>query len=482
MRKSPIRRTVAPFLCVSACLASGCTNTHHYEITLRPDGDGVVRELVCWTVDNSNGKIQKFPKETLEAIAAAYGAAPETKLDQKHAFATRFEGRTPVDCANSGTVTRWTSPLGEAMLYLERFGGGDDLAQQVGDRIAACSRLVDLLIGWLESELGREPGWKDLHEFLDGPVRRDVANLSLMVYGAVASANASPRKVDGDDAFLAASTRLLQYAVERGYLEPKELPFLLPSGPGSPNFLKWVERFLARRLGLADDAPRPESMAFLTSAEAASASLDAFLRTTPEYRLLYAEWEKTRSGDPDDAPPKPEQVISELVQKGVFELKLFQDTTRVKVVFESGRKPVATNGRWDEAAGAVVWDAVRNDGVGLPTFFSAAWCNPDADAQTRRFGKVALEGRNLYAYILWYNGLGEELAAEWDAFLADLPRGPEAVERIKRFRFSSDPPFPDDPEKPPPFRRADAVRSVLLEGLAGDASRDEALESPPAAP
>lgn len=481
MRNLLVRRILAPLALVPLALATGCTSTHHYEITLRPDGDGVVRELVCWTVDNSNGKIQKFPKEALDAIARAYGAAPAAKLDQKHAFSARIAGKTPVDCANYGTYTRWTSPFGEATLYMERFGGNDDLARQIGDRVAACNRLVDLLIGWLESELEGEPGWKDFHEFLDGQVRRDAANLSLMAYVALAKeTNGAGKK--SDDELQAELIRPIQYAVERGYFEPKDLPALLPAGADGENLLEWLERLVARKLGLADDAPRPESMAFLKSAEAASASFETYLRTTPEYRRLYAEWEKTRSGDPEDAPPKPEQVMTDLFQKGVFELKLFQDTTRVKVVFQSKQKPVATNGEWDEKAGAVVWDQARNDGEGLATFYSAAWSTPDADAQIERFGKVALEGEELYMYVLWYNGLGERRAAEWDAFLADLPKGPEANRRIENFRFASDPPLPADPEKPRPGSRADGVRAALLKGLAGEDPGAEAPQTPPNAP
>ena len=222
MRRFRLALGTVPLTIVLVAAIGGCSS-HYYEIVLRPDGDAMERRLTCWKQQNSTKILEDFPRERLEKIASAYSAVPAAKLKQKHSFSGRFVGKMPDDVGGSGTYTRWVCPFGTAAAYMERFGGNDNVAQQIKDRRQATNRLVDLGIGWLETELAGESKWAELHQFLDTQVRHDLENLSYMFLVGAGSAqdleinppplnNKSPSNVRATTFWM----RLLQYLVERG--------------------------------------------------------------------------------------------------------------------------------------------------------------------------------------------------------------------------------------------------------------------------
>lgn len=438
---------------------AGC-RSYHYEIELIPDQDAIQRQLTCWFADNAKDDewtILNFPADTLSKIASAYGATPDEKRDKKHTFRSRFTGKMPVDLENSGTYTRWTSPFGAAYLYLERFGGNDDIAGQIDARRKACSRLIAQSIGWLESELGKEAKWNDVRQWLDVDVRRDLENISFTI---LASGPDSAESVSDQHVF---AGRLLQYLVERGYLEPRELA-KFSSGDADP-FLETVDRLVGRRLGLADDAPRPMAMAFLRDENSATASLDRYLRETPEFQALMNEWNKLKKDSPDAREPEPIDVVASLVESSFVELNLFGDATKLDIVLVTGVKPFATNGAWEEDGQKIRWKGTMNGKQGLPTIFQAYWCEPNSAEQEMHFGWLALAEEELFNYVLWYNSLGKNDRDEWNAFIAALRPGADLVSKLTSFRFSSDPPLAPNltliPAGPMPGRAFQTLSTIL---------------------
>ncbi len=468
MRRFRLALGTVPLTLVLVAATCGCSS-HYYEIVLRPEGDAIERQLTCWKQQNSTKILEDFPRDRLEKIASAYSAVPTEKLKQKHSFSGRFVGKMPDDMGGSGTYTRWVCPFGTAAAYMERFGGNDNVAQQIKDRQQAANRLVDLGIGWLEAELAGESKWGDLRRFLDTHVRHDLENLSYMFVVAAGL----PQDLATDPPVLgknAASTvrattfwiRMLQYLVERGYVQPRDLPSILRSDDSL--FLPLIERLVAQKLGMADDAPRPAALAFLVSPEMAKASLDRYLRTTPEFLELERAWREKKSKAADESPHEPAQVLGELFQKAFFEIS-FEDDTKLNVVLACGEPPTATNGIWDDNKRQIAWKTTQNGNQGLPTFMYAMWSVPIAEAQIKQFGKCVLTGENLYAYVMWYGSLSKKEAIEWDAFLATLQPGGDLPASLKQFRFSDDPPLPTDLSEPKPSSLADEPRRLILTGL-----------------
>jgi hypothetical protein len=468
MHRLPFDARLIPLALLLAVIGSGCS-TSYYEIVLIPDGDAVERQLTCWKQRNEAAALEAFPADRLKQIASAYSAVPAAKLDQKHSFSARFVGKMPADVGGSGTLTHWTCPFGSATAYLERFGGNDDVAQQIKDRQEASNRLINLCIGWLERELGGESHWDDLRRFLDTQVRHDLENISytLLVAGGAAETletePADPNRIaESPVSFTTIGIRLWQLLVERKYAEPGDLPLVF-SGDGSLLF-PYFERTVARQLGLADDAPRPAAMAFLASSDAAKASLDRYLRTTPEYLKLERAWQERKKNNPDEPPPETAEVWQELFQAAFFRIS-FKDSTKLKVILLCGERPAVTNGIWDVKKRQVYWKTSKNGDQGLPTFVYAMWSVPIADAQIKQFGKVVLSGENLYEYVMWYRGISRNQIAEWNAFLATLHPDRNLEESLKQFRFSDDPPSPADPNEPVPSSRADEPRRLIISGL-----------------
>lgn len=468
----------------------GCS-TYHYQITLRPDGEALERELTCWREATYQGtpRLANFPSDALAKIAAAYEAEPSAKLDQKHTFKGRFVGAMPVDLDNNGTYTHWTSPLGSVSHYTERFGGNDDAVAQIEERRKASHRLIELAIGWLETELGKEPNWQNLRGYLDTKVRHDIENLSYMIlleYDPGRSVDDGPSQERFGREMGALLARVLQYLVEQGYVDLRELPKFF--GPNTESaLLEWSDRFVGRGLGLADDAPRPKAMDFLKSSHAARVSWNRFLQTTPEYHRLLDEWrqkEKAATADlgvdvdldedlesiddnePSEwlaSPPRPEDVLGEILAP-FFKLNL-KDPKKIEVVLACGEPPIATNGVWDESKRAVTWKRERNEGQGLPTHLYATWSQPDRPAQQERFGSLVLTGDRLGRYVMWYAGLTKAQTAEWDSFLATLRPGPDLIPAIETFRFSFDPQRATTLDEPKPPSAADVARQLILEGI-----------------
>ncbi|MEE9602390.1 MAG: hypothetical protein V3V75_03730, partial [Thermoguttaceae bacterium] len=207
---------------LSVVALGGCESTH-YEIEITPDGKNFERKLTCWreTRENDKTRLEQLPKEELERIGKLYDRKDAPDDAAKQTFVGRFGDTTPADVGGAGEYTHFTSPLGTVSSYVERFRGNDDLDSQLAKRRAAADQFVDLLLGWLEREVGNRDGFGRLKKFVDEDFRRDLKNLGIYLWTGGA-ANVTGTK----DALARFGTRMGQYLCERNYFKPKDVPAL----------------------------------------------------------------------------------------------------------------------------------------------------------------------------------------------------------------------------------------------------------------
>ena len=421
---------------VVALLLTGCPH-NEYEVTLTPHGDKITRELVFYRDDSQNGDVS--PDE-LAAITALY---PEhgVKWENKRRFAKgEFAGAMPPDVGGAGTYSNLTTTMGHAAFYGERFRGDDDLAGQAEKRIAKANQLVDVLIGWSKAELGSESNYVQLQAFLDGDFRRDVKNASFYWKQAWAG---GPTNTNTMEEF---SVRFTQYLLERKYFKAGDMPnlFVAMTKNSNSEFMGFIQRLVARKLGVADSQPVPRSLAFLRNSDAMAASFEKYFVGTDLYRNKAREWAQN---DPQDAAkPQVHEIMQEEFET-LMEFNLFANTPdHLTVTLSLPGPPARTNGKWDEDGKAVVWESDledRTNGVRLPVFCYASWAQPEEKFQTRHFGRVIIEGDDLVEYCLWRADLTDRRAAEWEKLLADLKPGDESLKKIRAFRFSDETPISD---------------------------------------
>jgi len=449
-------RFAVPVL-VSMVAVAGC-QVRKYELEMTPREGQVERKLTVFE-QRSDGDKQvdvAVGDSELARIASQYGVAAPQSGGPKHTFAKEFAGRLPDDVGGCGTYTRWSTSLGTATAYVERVRGEDDIAGDLDNRRAAIERLVALLNGWLEKELADAPEWPRLRSFLEGDFRRDLVNLSIYIKSLELVAAderllVADRKVAGG-ALAQHGARVGQYFIERGYLDPAQLPDwiyavdqALQERPGP--LLARIQRWLASRIGVPADQPVPASLARLNDTASIKASLRSYLQASEDYQALLKKHEQASGPEREREPPEPWKVLEELAFTAFLPGGLFLHDHQLTATLALPREPLVTNGVWKADERRVEWkaallpnDAAANSLVrrALPDVLFAIWVEPAADKQLEHFGKVALTDQQLILYCLWRCGLPEEKARLWEAFLGDLRPGAELVERINGFRFADE--------------------------------------------
>lgn len=443
--------------------SAGCVS-NHYEVELTPEGKSLKREITVWRGGGDKpDEPHEFPKEELEKIAKAYHVEVPSKLNQKHKFAGAFAGEMPEDVGGRGSFTHWETSLGSLSIYVERFRGSDNLLADVETRMKACDQMVNLLTGWLELELKNEPGFSELQQFLDGEFRRDVKNLSLLTWtftnlGTVQGGRQLDEK-PGQEFVI----RAQQYLIEREYLTLDQVPALYRAivQDDPDRLLNFLKRLLARKMGVPKDQPMPKGLGFLDDPIALKKSFDAFLEESEDYRELAESYQQR--ADDQSKPPKPDDVLTEALFPAFPLLRFADDRLTVKLAVPV--EPTSTNGQWNAEAKQVHWSrsllGANANLTEFPAMCYAIWSEPNAKAQTERFGKVVLEGQSLANYCLWQRGLSEAEAQEWETFLASLKPGNDLAPRLRSFRFSREP-APQGNDK---NRLAKVPRELILEGL-----------------
>jgi hypothetical protein len=432
------KRLLAP-LALLALLLTGCPR-NEYIVELKPHGNSIERILTYYRVDvgesnNVNG-YQPFPTIEMGEINSLYPASDITNDGDRHTVHGVFTNALPNDVGGVGAYTNVNTSLGSASFYVERFRGNDDLAGINEKHLKAADHLADLMLGWSKSELGSQPGYDKLAQFLNVDFRRDLKNLGAYWWQGNFAAGYS---TNGVEEFM---VRFGQYLVERGYLQIGDMPVLFrdATDQSGEKLQRLLERLVARKMGVSDSQPVPASLAFLANDDTTSKSFENYLTNTDSYRASLKRWEEDKKTNPDLTKPDPygENLVD------LVDINLFGDLNdRLTVRLLLPLAPTHSNGRWDEAGKQVIWDTNIVDRTNLsrlPAVCYANWAVPAAAFQKTHFGKVVLTGDALTGYCLWRSSLDEKRAGEWDALLENLQPGYQLTNIISNFRFSSETP------------------------------------------
>ncbi len=356
---------------LSSVLSAGCVRDA-YLLELTPDGAGFQRQLTAWQVGGASSdeqtKIRPIDAQQLEHLERIYGSSTTIEDGTKLVFAGRFSDQMPADIGGYGSWMRYESPLGAVTSYHERFRGSDDLEQQLEERRVFVDRLVDLMIGWLRSEMDKAPDSARVEAFLDESLRQDLRNVAVYAW----MQPVIEAQTDGDSSDM--EHRLWQYLQERDYWRPADLPHwttavtMLDELP--QRLAHAVQRTLARKIGVPDDQPIPQDLAFLADADHVGQSLEAYLQQTEEHRQAYENWRKEHPDAPESEAPKAvDSVVSAVAGPIVLGEPLAGGAADLEVWLNSGAEPYETNGRTRpmadgmlhsvESRGSIAWMPAR---------------------------------------------------------------------------------------------------------------------------
>jgi len=353
--------------------------------------------------------------------------------------------------------------MGSVAGYVERVRGNDDLSSEISERLEAADALMSVVVEWLETTIGKQDGFARLRKVIDTDIRGDVRN--LCVYGFAYGIAAEHQEAKEE-----CVVRVGQYLVERAYFKPKEMPQFMRAFSDATRdkpeaMIAVVKRMLARKMGIADDAPMPEILSFVDDPVRIRASMEKYLATTDHYKKLVGKWrmEKDAGKKVRKESPQPLKVTEELAARAFlpsFSLGADQLTVRLNTPV----KPFSTNGEWDDKTGRVTWTGPMRSAdqhSQLPILLFAFWATPDSDFQKRHFGKALLADLELSNYCLWYRGLDKSEAEQWDQFVAGLSPGDGLVNRLKGFAFKGEP----KPTKDSAKGLADDIKQMLISRL-----------------
>jgi hypothetical protein len=475
---------------------AGCAQRKCYVVEMSPQDDGLARTLTCWLEKGGQTpEIAALPQEDLARLEKLYGRPGTTDASGKRVFAAEFDAQTPSDVGGAGAYARYVTPFGTLWTYMERFRGDADLGPgrekldaNLTKQRAAADQIVDLVVGWLQQEMGQDPAFPRVRQFLDKDLRGDLKSLLLFGWAHNVAAGLG----DASEEELVA--RAVQFLVERGYLRMTDVPavFRIELASDTGQFLILVQRLLARKMGVGDRQPIPASLAFLSDPRRVAKSFASYVQKTEFFQKRVEAWKQRQknkpkppspppaetatprpgaappvpSGQPDarDQEPTPEGVLEDLLGEMIgdwFDFQIFGAPDHLGVKLHCGTEPLASNGEWDEEARTVVWSAELKAQRLLPFFCFAIWCRPDQAAQEKHFGSLVLEGDDLAEYAMWYCGLTKTEALEWDRLVATLKADGNWRRALEEFRFTSDPKF--DPNNPQTEESlADEPKLVIL--------------------
>lgn len=436
------------------CLA-GCER-NHYSIRMSPADDHFTRELTCETKrgsgdDQADASSGMSPDE-LKILALAYAKPVPDAPPKKFTVSGTFKDTTPNDVGGSGIFKIYRTSLGTAYVYMEQFRGNDNFAEQQARQLQAVDVLVDLTIEWLRSELGQEPGFMSLQEFVDSNIRRDVRNVAVRAREVVASLGWSAGSQEhnpGDkpkiDLEQLVNWQILMYLKNQGYFNDSDFAMVSWTDHG-PTFtgegiITIVRRVIGERMGM-DAEKAAKRLGFLAAQDAAGASMKKFMDSGGAHALLTA-W-KSKSPWLDAPTDMSDDDTFTLLAEQTLGFRILQNFDVLDLRLACPVKPVSTNGKWDTGKGEITWsdhlDISRDKPWGSPVACYAAWVEPNNAAQTKHLGKLRmLTGANLLEYAIWRTSLPLAEGTQWDTMVASLDQGKDVLARQKKiaeFKFA----------------------------------------------
>ncbi|MFC1792956.1 tRNA (N6-threonylcarbamoyladenosine(37)-N6)-methyltransferase TrmO [Planctomycetota bacterium] len=425
---------VITFCCVLFC---GCEE-YEYTVKMEFEGDSITREIRC-------------SENTPEQIYTKLNKLYDKQID-KNTFKGSFGKNLPDDVGGFGQYVYHNNPMGHVYIYVERFRGKDDQALEIEKAFKDSNRLVDLLIVWLQMELGDNPNFGKLRIFCDEKLREDIKNLSMYCWVGDRVSR------EPDEAFI----RIFLYLYERGYLTFDDIMSFSTSINKQEFALSYFRRLITDKLEYTDEKDAEKELVFLQDPYKLMESLNRFFSSPELYDRLTKEAREITGIphlilDPCDIPHMVDDMPGTLFD--IFFLDLFRssgDKINVKLIYP--RKPYETNGQWDERTAELCWSRnIRSEQ--LPFVCYAAIGMANDTFQQDHFGKVIFQDEKLVQYSFWYKGLSSEQRTEWDDHILSLDGDDENVwSKVESFRFK---------HAPPPYKDPDGV-VVLLSDLPRD--------------
>ena len=413
---------------------AGCTQ-EVYRVELRPDGDRIHRSLSVWThVVSDETRVAALSDDEARKLEELYESSRLDEESDLRIFEGDFESVMPQDIGGWGRYHRWTSPLGDAYFYSERFRGSDDLQSALAERERAAHGLVDHFRDWIESAIDDPQVAKPIARWIDTEFRSDLQNAVLYSWSCISAATLTTSDTQDWDL----PVHLTQFLMSRDYLRIDEIPewSRAIAIEDHKHVCRIVCRVVARKVGIKSSDSTQNSLRWLSDPEKVLASLRRYIRNTDEYERYLARWREVHESE-DDLQPSPEEMLGEKIVIA-FLSNLFGGAVVVDVELSTRSTPFLTNGVWNAQKSTVSWSQSL-DRSPLPTIVYAAWCEPNEKEQRKRFGFVALDGKELSKYINWYRGLTAVEAARWDAMTERLHPSTDPQRVLQDFRFEAHP-------------------------------------------
>ena len=336
MKISLLGSAVVLALCVAGC-EHNC-----FEIEIRPDGQAFQRRLSGWHEGGKEPR-QRLPAADLARLAKLYAKreSAENAVPSRSSAADSPTTPRKIWAGLASTRTsprRWVPPLHTSSAFAAT------TTWNPTSQNAAEGRSTDRPgAGWLTAELGHDPNFPRLKNFLDEDLREDLKNLGVYAW---TSSEAGQGQLQPMTEFLA---RVGLYLCQRGYFSPQQIPKLFRAFDqhDPAPLLAHIQRFVARKMGVPDTAPIPPSLAFLGDPQRLAASLTNYVRSSDLFRERVVAWKAAKHDKADAKEPSPNEFLDALAAPTVLgnsELRLMhsEDTLDLKVV--CGQKPYATNG------------------------------------------------------------------------------------------------------------------------------------------
>jgi hypothetical protein len=428
------QRRRLPVVCLLACvLLAGLIGCDHeeYEIELAPQGASMHRFLTAKHVP-LNGD-STFPAAKATALARIYPEQLETEDDRTVAFRGEFVEQMPNDIGGKGEYVVYETAFGNAYAYSEQFRGEDKPSLFLEAYFEWSDQTVDILKGWLETELGETAGWEKFESFLDTHVRSDLKDMGVYYFIAVNQLQvATGTEADEETLAEQLAFRMVQYFVAHDYITPEQVP-------GITRLFTMNEQDEAAIAGILVDIVRRKAEIddeeFLTALHELFSDTKRLDVSLSDYVTVNVPMTGGDADEGDSTPTLPAPPIGMTF--------LPQDKLSLTLRLPHNANLVNANGQIDEDSGTVTWSSDLPDkdvAELLPVHCFAAWTVADTDAQTTHLGGTPLFGEKLLMYAMWRNSLAADEAAEWNAVIAALSPDDEAsVAALRDFRFSNEP-------------------------------------------
>jgi len=407
----------------TVALTAGACVRDRVEITIEPKPDGsFVRSLRLWRADDGKPKEIKAPSDKFVKVAKPHYMEPLDTPDATVAFRNTFY-KVPQDMGlegkrNAGGYTVTAGTFGRLGHYRERRPGRTDIASAQREIASAIDTVTTLLAAMARQQLEGEAGVDRLAAAIEGDFRRDLQDLAA--YLAATAATGQPVILDDNvqedkaarDRFFAMLSYTIQFAEERGYVKARDLPRLADSDFSQDIALRLVAKHMGRPL----DAGLRTKLLTLTEGERWEAAGKQALQAM---------------GLTEDQLKEKMKPLVALVAVKMFDT---EPLLHYVLVLPEGAELVSSNGQFDEKSRKVEWTD-ELDGRLVAQLFHVLWATPDAEAQRKRFGRVAVQGMALMKLTVWEASLAPERRTRWNAAVGLLDPKGDLKTQLKAIRI-----------------------------------------------